>query len=78
MKKFVFAGIAAALLAGVSMTSAEAQGGCGPYAHRGWDGFCHSGGGWARPVGFGYGYGPGWHRPGYGWRRPGYGFYRHW
>ena len=46
----------------VTLTS----GGCGPFRHRGFYGFC-------RPnfVGYGYGYGPrygfGWHR--FGWRR---------
>ena len=74
MKNLAFAGLAAVLLAGASVTPAAAQGGCGPYAHRGWDGFCHPGG-LARPYGVGFGYG--WQRPigygyhGYGWRGPG-------
>jgi hypothetical protein len=81
MKALLLAGLTFGALSLGAMAPAEAQGGCGPYAHRGWDGYCRPGGGWARPWGYGYrGYGPGWHRHwgGPGWRRPGWGYYRGW
>ncbi len=81
MKKLLLAGIAVAALSLTALTPAEASGGCGPYRHRGWDGFCRPGGqlGFApHPVYFG---GYGWHRPwgpGYGWHRPGWGWRHRW
>ena len=80
MKALLLAGLAASTLTFASFTPAAAEGGCGPFAHRGWDGFCHPN---YRPYGFaGYGYGYGWHRAveyGYGWHRPwgGYGGWHH-
>lgn len=79
MKALVLAGVAASTLMLGSLTPAAAQGGCGPYAHRGFDGFCHPNFR-PRPYGF-YGGGYGYHRPyGYGYHRPygyGYGYHRH-
>ncbi len=75
MKKLLLAGLAITALSLSAMTPAEASGGCGPYRHRGWDGFCHPGGqfGYApRPVYYG-GYGYGWRRP---WHH--HGGYRRW
>lgn len=79
MRKLLLAGLAASALAVGVYTPAEASGGCGPFAHRGYYGYCRPGGG-----GFGYGwhrpYGYGWHRPfgyGYGWHRH-FGYYHHW
>ena len=67
MKALVLAAVAASTLMLGSLTPAAAQGGCGPYAHRGWDGFCHPN---IRPLPV-YGYGYGWHRPwGYGYHGP--------
>ena len=68
MKALLLAGLTASVLTLGSLTPAMAEGGCGPYAHRGWDGFCHPN---FRPVPV---YGYGWHRPfwghPYGWHRP--------
>ena len=78
MKKLLLAGLAASALSLAAFTPAEAQGGCGPFAHRGWYGHCRPNGygyGWHRPYGYGYGYG--WHRPYYGWHRP-WGYYHRW
>lgn len=72
MKALVLAGVAASALMFGSLAPAAAQGGCGPYAHRAWNGFCRPnvrpfpvyGYGWHRPWGYGYGYRRpwGWHR----------------
>ncbi len=76
MKRLILAGLTVAALGLAALTPAQAQGGCGPYAHRGWNGWCH-------PNGYG-GPGPwghGWHRPwgpGYGWHRHGWGYHHHW
>ena len=75
MKQLLLAGLAASALSLVALTPAEASGGCGPYGHRGWDGYCRPN---ARPLPFypAYGRPYGWHRPhgyggyGYGWHRP--------
>ena len=81
MKRLILAGLAVASLSMAALTPAEASGGCGPYAHRGWNGFCRPGGQWGggpRPVYFGGGYG--WHRPGgpgWGWHQ-GWRWHRHW
>ncbi len=72
MKTLILAGVAATTLMLGSLTPAAASGGCGPFGHRGWDGFCHRN--FAPvPVYRPWGYGYGWHRPygyGYGWHRP--------
>ena len=81
MKTWIVAGLAIGTVALASLTPAQAQGGCGPFGHRSWSGFCRPGGqagyGGPRPV-YGLGYGYGWHRgwgPGYGWRhRGGWGY----
>ncbi len=79
MKTILLASFAALALSAAALTPAEAQGGCGPYAHRGFDGFCHPNG-WARPYGYGaYGgwrRGPGWGGPGWGYGH-GWGYHRH-
>ena len=64
MKRFLAAVLTAGAIGLVALSPAHAQGGCGPYAHRGWDGFCHPGGWEPRPWGWGHG----WHRP-WGWHR---------
>ena len=69
----IAAGLAAAALGVTAVAPAQAQGGCGPYAHRGWDGWCHPGGGWGGPRHFSGGYGHGWHRP-WSWHHPGWGY----
>ncbi len=68
MKALVFVGVAATTLMLGGLAPAEASGGCGPFAHRGFYGAC-------RPNG-GFGYGYGYRRPfyGYGYRRPFYGY----
>ena len=48
------------------------SGGCGPFRHRGFNGFCYPGGGGYYGGGYGGYYRPGFYR-GYGYRR---GFYR--
>lgn len=71
MRKLLLAGLAASALAVGVYTPAEASGGCGPFGHRGYYGYC-------RPGGGGYGYGYGYRRPffpGYGFHG-GYGFHR--
>ncbi len=40
MKTLLLAGLAASALTLGSLTPAAAEGGCGPFAHRSWDGFC--------------------------------------
>jgi hypothetical protein len=70
MKKLVLVGMTIAALSLAALSPADASGGCGPYRHRGVNGLCYPGGGWAPPVYVGgYGWhrhwGPGW---GYGWR----------
>ena len=80
MKKFVLVGMTIAALSMAALTPAEASGGCGPYRHRGFNGFCYpGGGGWAgRPAYFG---GYGWHRhwgAGWGWHRHGWGWHHRW
>ncbi|MCW6509367.1 GCG_CRPN prefix-to-repeats domain-containing protein [Lichenifustis flavocetrariae] len=78
MKAFVLAGLSIAALAVTAVAPAQAQGGCGPYGHRGWDGYCRPGG-WARPRPYAFGYGYGWHRPHpYGYGRGPWGYHRHW
>lgn len=72
MKRLLLAGLAVSALSLAALSPAEASGGCGPFGHRGWDGFCHPN---ARPypVYRAYGYGYGFHRPygfGYGYHRP--------
>ena len=76
MRKLLLAGLAASALAVGAYSPAEASGGCGPFAHRGFYGYC-------RPNGYG-GYGYGYRRPffpgygfhrGYGWHH-GYGYHR--
>ena len=47
------------------------SGGCGPFRHRGFNGFCYPGGGFYGGYGGGF-YRPGFYRGGYGYRR---GFY---
>lgn len=75
MQKLLLAGLAASALSLAAFTPAQAEGGCGPFGHRGWYGHC-------RPNGYGFGGGYGWHRPGgygYGWHRPWhYGYGHHW
>jgi hypothetical protein len=74
MRSILLSTVVAATLAAISIpaavTSADASGFCGPYAHRNYYGACRPN--FARPYGFyrPYGYG-GWHR-GWGWHR------RHW
>ena len=71
MQKLLLAGLAASALSLAAFTPAQAEGGCGPFGHRGWYGHCRPNGyggyGWHRPAG----YGVGWHRPWhYGAGRP--------
>jgi hypothetical protein len=74
MRKLLLSALAASALAAISVSPAAASGGCGPYMHRTWAGFCRPPGqlGWG-PGGYAYGYG---YRPYYaygpGWR------WRHW
>lgn len=75
MRRIMLAAMAVGALALGSMTPAMAQGGCGPFGHRGWDGWCHRDG-WRRPVAFS-GYGYGFHRP-WGWHHPGWGYHHGW
>ena len=56
-------------LAGDAPSIILASGGCGPYRHRGFNGFCYGGGGFYRPYGV---YRPYGYRPAYGYRRFGY------
>ena len=67
MRKILFALIAVGTVAAAVPTAAEASGGCGPYRHRTYRGFCvpYGGYGYARPYygprafiapGFGFGY----------------------
>lgn len=70
MKTIIYAGVAAVTLMVGSLAPAEASGGCGPFAHRG---FVRGVYGVCRPNG-GYGYGYGYHRPFYGYHRPFYGY----
>lgn len=78
--------LAAAAVTAVSMSPADASGGCGPYRHRTPAGYCRPPGqaGWPpgwRGYGYGYGYGgPGWYGGprwyGYpGWRYRRYHYY---
>lgn len=72
MKKLVFAGMTVAALSLAALTPADASGGCGHYRHRGFNGLCYPGGGWAPGVVVGgyswsWRHGYGWHR-GWGWR----------
>jgi hypothetical protein len=77
MKALVLAGLAASTLVLGSLSPASAEGGCGPFRHRGFNGFCYPnarpypvyGYGWHRPYGYGWHRGYGWHGP-YGYRRP--------
>ena len=64
MRKLLLAGLAASALALGVYSPAEASGGCGPFAHRGFYGNC-------RPNGYGYGGGYGYRRPFF----PGYGYH---
>ena len=67
MKRLLLAGLALSAMSLATLSPAEASGGCGPYAHRGYYGYCRPN---LRPYPV-YGYGYGWHRPyGYGWHRP--------
>ena len=61
MKKVFLAGFALSVLALSGVAPAHAEGGCGPFAHRGWDGSCHRNDG----PGLGYGF-----TGGYGYRNP--------
>ena len=69
MRSIVLSTVVAATLAGVSIpaavTTADASGFCGPYAHRNFYGVCRPN--FYRPLGFYRPYGWGWHR-GWGWR----------
>jgi hypothetical protein len=70
LRNILFALIAAGTVTAAVATPAEASGGCGPYRHRNYNGYCVPGGqyGYApRP----YVFGP---RYGWGWRHP---YYRH-
>lgn len=66
MKTWIAAGLVVGAVAAASLMPAQAQGGCGPFAHRGWNGSCRPGGqansyGTARPfLGYGYGVHRGW------------------
>lgn len=77
MRNVLLAALAASALSFAAFTPAQAEGGCGPFGHRGFYGACRPNGGgygWHRPGGYGYG----WHRPwhsGYGWHRP-WGYHR--
>ena len=80
MRKLLLAGLASSALAVGIYTPAEASGGCGPFGHRGFYGYCRPNGyggyGFHRPFGYGYGF----HRPfgyGYGGQRH-FGYYRRW
>jgi hypothetical protein len=71
MKKLLLSGTTIAALSLAALAPADASGGCGPYRHRGVNGLCYPGGGWAPGVVVGGGYGWRWHH-GYGWRRGGW------
>ena len=56
MRKLALALVAATALTALSMPSAEASGGCGPYRHRTAWGYCRPPGQWGWPPGWGGAY----------------------
>lgn len=65
MRKLFVTGLIAGGLSLMALAPAQAEGGCGRYYYRGWDGYCHSKGWYSsRSYGdYGYGYGYRSYRP---------------